>query len=117
MAKKHPKGRVKDSCYSEAAIERYIGVLNFLSKSLKSTCERVSFSNIADYMTAAFPKNEHCVERAQIRSFFWSVFFCIQSEYRIIQTIKNYVFGPFHAVELFLGPFSKTLLRDLLAKL
>ena len=27
----------------------------------------------------------HCVKNVQIRSFFWSVFFCIQSEYRKIR--------------------------------
>ena len=58
IAKNLRKVQVKDSRYSEAATESYIGVLNFLSKSLKSTCERVNFSNVADYMTRALPKNE-----------------------------------------------------------
>ena len=59
--KRRKKGLIiakKESRYSEAATESYIGVLNFLSKSLKSTCERVNFSNVADYMTRALPKNE-----------------------------------------------------------
>ena len=36
-----------------------------------------------------------CVKSVQIRSFFWSVFSCIQSEYRKIPTRKNCVFGLF----------------------
>ena len=35
----------------------------------------------------------HCVKSVQIRSFFWSVFSCIQNKYRKIQTRKNSVFG------------------------
>ena len=35
----------------------------------------------------------HCVKSVQIRSFFWSRFSCIQSEYRKIRTTKNSVFG------------------------
>ena len=37
----------------------------------------------------------HCVKSVQIRSYFWSVFFCIQSEYRKIRTRNNSVFGHF----------------------
>ena len=37
----------------------------------------------------------HCVKSVQIRSYFWSVFFRIQSEYRKIQTINNSMFGHF----------------------
>ena len=37
----------------------------------------------------------HCVESVQIRSFFWSVFSRIRSEYGEIQTRKNSVFGHF----------------------
>ena len=37
---------------------------------------------------------DHCVKSVQIRSFFWSVFFCIQSEYRKIRT-RKYVFRHF----------------------
>ena len=35
----------------------------------------------------------HCVKSVLIRSFFWSVFSRIQSEYMKIQTRKNFVFG------------------------
>ena len=37
----------------------------------------------------------HCVKSVQIRSFFWSVFSCIRTEYRKIRTGKNSVFGHF----------------------
>ena len=37
----------------------------------------------------------HCVKCVQIQIFFWSVFSCIQSEHRKIQTRKNSVFGHF----------------------
>ena len=32
----------------------------------------------------------HCVKSAQIRSFFWSAFFCIWTEYREIRSISPY---------------------------
>ena len=35
------------------------------------------------------------MKSVQIRGYFWSVFFCIQSEYRKIRTTKNSVFGHF----------------------
>ena len=37
----------------------------------------------------------HCVKSVQIQSFFWSVFSCIQSDYRKIRTRKNSVFRHF----------------------
>ena len=44
----------------------------------------------------------HCVKSVQIRSFFWSVFSCIQSKYRNIPARKNSAFGHFScSVELF----------------
>ena len=36
-----------------------------------------------------------CVKSVQIQSYFWSVFSCIQSEYRKIQTRYNFAFGNF----------------------
>ena len=39
----------------------------------------------------------HCVKSVQIRIFFWSVFSCIQSEYRKIRTRKKSVFLTFSA--------------------
>ena len=37
----------------------------------------------------------HCVERVQMQSYFWSAFFCIQSEYKKIRPRNNFVFGHF----------------------
>ena len=37
----------------------------------------------------------HCVQSVKIRSFFWSVFSCIQSKYRKIRMRKISVFGHF----------------------
>ena len=42
-AKKLTKRQIRDSLYSKAATNSYIGVLNFSSKSLKNSCERVHF--------------------------------------------------------------------------
>ena len=42
-----------------------------------------------------FNTNFHCAKIVQIRSFFWSVISCIQSESRKIRTRKNSVFGSF----------------------
>ena len=39
--------------------------------------------------------NDDCVKSVQIRSYFWSVFACIQSEYRKIRTKNDSVFGHF----------------------
>ena len=36
-----------------------------------------------------------CMKSVQMRSYFWSVFSCIQPKYRKIRTRKNYVFGHF----------------------
>ena len=38
---------------------------------------------------------DHCVKSVQIRSFFWSVFSCIRTEYRKIRTRNKTVFGHF----------------------
>ena len=40
-------------------------------------------------------QNQHCVISVQIWNSFWSVFSCIQSEYRKMPTRKNPVFGHF----------------------
>ena len=38
---------------------------------------------------------QHCVKSVQIRSSFWSVFFCIRPEYRKIRNKKTFVFEHF----------------------
>ena len=45
-----------------------------------------------DYFMLALWRLEHFVESVQIRSYFWSVFSCIQSEYRKIRSRNNSVF-------------------------
>ena len=42
----------------------------------------------------------HCMKSVQIRIYFWSLFFCIRTEYRKIRTRNNSVFGHFHAMAL-----------------
>ena len=42
---------------------------------------------------------KHCVKNVQIRSYFWSVFSCIQTECRKIRTRNNSVFGHFSSSE------------------
>ena len=44
---------------------------------------------------------KHCVKNVQIRSSFWSLFSCIQSEYRKRRTRNNSVFGHFSSSERF----------------
>ena len=45
--------------------------------------------------------NKHCVKRDQIRSFFWSIFSCIWTEYTKRRTRKNSVFGHYSRNEIF----------------
>ena len=49
----------------------------------------------------------HCVKSVHIRSFFWSVFSCIRTEYRKIRVRKNSVFGQFLTQGLRNASFSK----------
>ena len=44
---------------------------------------------------------EHSMKSVQIRNFFWSVFSCIQSEYRKIRTEKTPYLDTFQAVDVF----------------
>ena len=44
-------------------------------------------------------KRNHCVKSAQILSYFWSVFSCIQSKYKKIRTRNSSVFGHFSSSE------------------
>ena len=47
------------------------------------------------FIFVSFLCNEHCMKSVKIRSFFWSVFSCIQSEFRKIQTRKKSIFRHF----------------------
>ena len=53
----------------------------------------------------------HCVKSVQIQNFFWSVFSCIQSKYRKIQTRKNSVFGHFSRSESLVETFYTAMLE------
>ena len=70
-----------------------------------------------------YAANIHCVECVQIRSYFWSVFSCIRTEYRKTQTRNNSVFGNFSRSDLFhfcvlsLPPVSHSLARYLIFNL
>ena len=46
-------------------------------------------------MSGCHPNVYHCLKSVQIRSFFWSVFSCFQSEYTKMRTRNNSVFGHF----------------------
>ena len=48
-----------------------------------------------------FLEKMHCVKSVQIRSFFLSLFSCIQSEYRKIQTRKNSLYGHFSRSDMY----------------
>ena len=55
-----------------------------------SSCQSVCEAGGVKEITSPSP---HYVKNVQIRSFFWSVFSCIWTEYRKIRTRKNCVFG------------------------
>ena len=57
--------------------------------------------NWPSFMAKLF-MTKHCLKSVQIRSFSWSVFFCFQSEYWKIWTIKNAVFGQFSRSERYI---------------
>ena len=44
--------------------------------------------------------NQNHIKSVQIRSFFWSVFSCIQTEYRKIRTREKSVFGHFSSSKI-----------------
>ena len=80
---------------------------------VNGSCQCNSTMHTYNNFTNTFtPKGKsHCMKSVQIRSYFWSVFSCIlteygeiaslriQSEYRKIRTRNNYVFGHFSCSE------------------
>ena len=61
----------------------------------------VLIDNATDFTTKTgfdYFEITHCVKSVQIRCFFWSVFSCIQSEYRKIRTRKTSYMDTFHVV-------------------
>ena len=59
------------------------------------TCKFPANAFCLSFDVSFFPKNIHCLKSFQIRSFFWFVFYCSQSECRKIRTRKNYIWKLF----------------------
>ena len=59
----------------------------------------------------------HCVKSVQIRSFFWSVFSCIRTEYRKIRTRNNSVFRHFSRSVRTRKSLMKHLRQEMLRKI
>ena len=70
------------------------------SRKIVSSDRNVTFAKKCSIKSLKLEKN--CVKSVQIRSFFWSIVSCIQSEYRKIRTSKNSVSGYFLRSESFL---------------
>ena len=79
---------------------------------LKSICERLLLTSelnfSSQYLIRIFYKEKHGVKSVQTRSFFWSVFSCIWTEYGIEKT--SY-WDTFHAVK-WSGIFSKKIVMS-----
>ena len=67
----------------------YFGKIVFSYSLLNLTCKLCLIGDI------------HCVKSVQRRSYFWSVFSCIRTEYRKIRTRNNSVFGHFSRSDVF----------------
>ena len=76
-------------------------MVDFKSLFLLVACERLSdylsetHGDIPVMFIFSFVDFSHCVKSVQIQSYFWSIFFCIRTEYRKIPTRNNYVFRHF----------------------
>ena len=70
---------------------------NFLLQIILIFCKENNLRYMQCFMAFFAFKIEdiHCVKSVQIRSYFWSVFSFIQSEYRKIGTRNNFAFGHF----------------------
>ena len=55
---------------------------------------------VKSYMLFQELQTTHGVKSVRIRSYFWSLFSCIQSEYRKIRTRNNSVFGNFSCSDM-----------------
>ena len=56
IAVKLSRRQIKESRYSKATNENHVGILRFLSKSLKNTCERVHFWQFSRQYVCSFTK-------------------------------------------------------------
>ena len=79
--------------------------LNFLCFSIFEFSSRCK-SHIHTYSFFTFLS---CLKSVQIRSYFWSIFSCIQSKYRKIWTRNNYIFGQFSLSDIFIVPKKKEI--------
>ena len=77
------------------------------SINLWGSPKTISIHVLYELFTLAFCflLNTHCVKITQIRSCFWSVFSCIRTEYRKIQTRNNSVFGKFSRSEIVMNKY------------
>ena len=84
----------------------FVSCVNFLTKLFKKTKEngigcgkfaRMAFEFVvaSSIFGVTFIWPYHCVKSVQIRSYLWSVFSFIRTEYRKIRTRNNSVFGHF----------------------
>ena len=65
---------------------------NYVSSLWETACSQINFPFFLMFCLGCC---NHCVKSVRIRSYFWSVFSCIQFEYRQIRTRNNSVFGNF----------------------
>ena len=86
-------------------------ILNICLPAVKhdysSHLQSMTLATIRIRLTSIF----HCVKTLQIRSFFWSVFSCIQSKYRKMRTRKNSIFGQFFSQWLLNTAAALTLIQ------
>ena len=84
----------------------FVSCVDFLTKLFKKTKEngigcgkfaRMAFEFVvaSSIFGVTFIWPYHCVKSVQIRSYLWSVFYFIRTEYRKIRTRNNSVFGHF----------------------
>ena len=80
-----------------AAFKQHITFGNKITVTLQQ-CGSSDFTNCKG-LKKAWDYNNHWVKSVQIRSFFWSIFSCIRTEYRKVRARKNSVFGHFSRSE------------------
>ena len=86
--------RDSDKCFADSALNNFSSVLILSIISFFSS-EIIVSSGLGICIASKSLAVQHCVKSAQIRSFFWSVFSCIRTEYRKIRVRKNSLFGHF----------------------
>ena len=84
--------RDSDKCFADSTLNDFSSALILSTISFFSS-EIIVSSGLGICIASTSLAVQHCVKSAQIRSFFWSVFSCILTEYRKIRARKNSVFG------------------------